>query len=43
VVVVVPVMAVFFLIAFAVLLGATIDYFIPAARSLPHAIQLIRG
>jgi len=28
-------------IACAVLLGATIDYFIPAARSLPHAIRLI--
>lgn len=27
----------------AVLLGATLDYFIPAAHSLPHAIRLIRG
>ena len=26
----------------AVLLGATIDFFIPQARSLPHAIELIR-
>ena len=27
----------------AVLLGATLDYFIPAAQSLPHAIRLIRA
>ncbi len=27
----------------AVLLGATIDYFIPTARSLPDAIRLIRA
>ena len=27
----------------AVLLGATIDYFMPAARSLPQAIKLIRA
>lgn len=30
-------------LACAVLLGATIDHFIPDARSLPHAIQLIRA
>lgn len=28
-------------VACAVLLGATIDHFIPAARSLPHAVRLI--
>jgi hypothetical protein len=27
----------------AVVLGATMDYFIPTARSLPHALQLIRA
>jgi hypothetical protein len=27
----------------AVLLGATIDYFIPSANSLPHALTLIKG
>jgi len=27
----------------AVLLGALLDYFVPAAQSLPHAIRLIRG
>jgi len=27
----------------AVLLGATIDHFVPEAHSLPHAIQLVRG
>jgi hypothetical protein len=27
----------------AVLLGATIDYFIPAARSLPHALTLTKA
>lgn len=30
-------------LACAVVLGATIDYFLPAARSLPHAIALIQA
>ena len=27
----------------AVLLGGTIDHFIPAAQSLPHALEIIRA
>lgn len=27
----------------AVLLGAALDYFVPAAHSLPHAIQLMKA
>jgi hypothetical protein len=35
-----PLMGAFFC---AVFLGAMLDYFVPAAHSLPHAIRLIRG
>jgi hypothetical protein len=27
----------------AVLLGGLVDHFLPQARSLPHAVQLVRG
>ncbi len=30
-------------LACAVLLGATLDFFVPQARSLPHAVQLMRA